>query len=117
MLYITNKKIINTKKIQYALKKLYGINIFTSKKICKNIGINPNLLTMQIDEYHINRLKKYIKENIIIEYHLKNINNKRKNFLLKSKNIRGIRQHFGLPVRGQRTHSNAKTSKKIKNKK
>jgi ribosomal protein S13 len=69
---------------------------------------------MYIEDYHINRLKKYIKENINIEHFLKSEKKNYINFLIKNKNIRGIRQHFGLPVRGQRTHSNAKTSKKIK---
>jgi small subunit ribosomal protein S13 len=114
MLRIFNKKLINSKKIIYSLINLYGINIFQSKKICKYVGINQNIKTINLKIYHTNRLKNYIKKNIIIEHFLKEKEKKNKNFLLEIKNIRGIRQHFGLPIRGQRTHSNAKTSKKNK---
>jgi small subunit ribosomal protein S13 len=113
MLRILNKKIQNTKKITYALIKIYGINIFTSNKICKYVGINPKILTIRIKNYHINRLKFFIRKNLVIERFLKKKEINKKKILLKIKNIKGLRQHFGLPIRGQRTHSNAKTSKKI----
>jgi len=116
MLRIINKKIENNKKIVYALKIIYGININTSKKICKHIGINPNNLTINIEDYHKNRLIKYIKENIIIEHFLKEKEKIYINKLIQNKNIRGIRHFFGLPVRGQRTHSNAKTAKILRKK-
>lgn len=109
---VLNKK--NSKKILYSLITLYGINIFKSKNICKNVGINPKIKTDKLKNYQLNRLKKYIKENIIINELLKEEKKKKINNLLEIKNIRGIRQHFGLPVRGQRTHSNAKTIKKFK---
>lgn len=112
MLRIINKKLVDEKKILYALLKLYGINISSSKNICKNIGLNPKTKTINIKNYHINRLKNFIKENIIIEHFLKDDKKKKISFLLTIKNRRGIRQYYGLPVRGQRTHSNAKTIKK-----
>jgi small subunit ribosomal protein S13 len=117
MLRIINKKIENKKKISYALLKVYGINVFQTKKICKNTGLNPKTQTLHLKNYHINRLKNFIKENIIIEHFLKEKKKKKIQLLLEIKNKRGIRQHFGLPVRGQRTHSNAKTSKKFVKKK
>lgn len=114
MLLIFNKKLIDSKKILFSLTKLYGINIFQSKKICKYVGINPNIKIINLKIYHINRLKFFIKKNIVIEHFLKKKKKKIKNLLLECKNIRGIRQYLGFPVRGQRTHSNAKTSKKFK---
>lgn len=113
MLRIVNKNIEKEKKVVYALIKLYGINIFQSKKICKYIGINPKIKTIKLKNYHTNRLKNYIKKNYIIEHFLKEYKKDKIKNLIEIKNIRGIRQHFGLPVRGQRTHSNAKTIKKL----
>lgn len=115
MLRILNKKLPKSKKIVYSLIEIYGINIFQSKKICKNIGLNPNIITDKIKNYHSNRLKNYIKKNLVIENFLKEEKKIKIKLLLNSKNIRGIRKYYGLPVNGQRTHTNAKTSKKFKN--
>lgn len=114
MLYIFNKKISNSKNILYSLIILYGINKFQSKKICKNIGINPKITINKLKNYQVNRLSNYIKKNIKTELILRDIKKKYINNLLESKNIRGIRKRLGLPVHGQRTRSNARTSKKFK---
>ena len=114
MLYIFNKTISDSKSILYSLTTLYGINEFQSKKICKNIGINPKITLNKLKNNHVNRLIIYINKNLKVEQILKKKKTERLNELIEIKNIRGIRQSQGLPVRGQRTHTNAKTSKKIK---
>ena len=114
MLYIFNKTISNSKSILYSLTILYGINEYQSKKICKNVGINPQITINTLKNYQVNRLISYINKNLKIEQVLKQINKTKLNDLLEIKNIRGIRQSAGLPVRGQRTHTNAKTAKKFK---
>ena len=115
MLYIFNKTIPETTSIVYALTILYGINIYQSKRICKNIGINPQITVNKLKNNHVNRLINYINKNIKIEQFLKKDKKDKINNLLEIKNIRGIRISQGLPVRGQRTHTNAKTAKKLKN--
>ncbi len=114
MLYIFNKTISDSKSILYSLTVLYGINEYQSKKICKNIGINPQITINKLKNNHVNRLINYINKNIKIEQLLKKSKKDRLNELLEIKSSRGIRQSLGLPVRGQRTHTNAKTAKKIK---
>ena len=114
MLYIFNKTISNSKSILYSLTTLYGINEYQSKKICKNVGINPQITVNKLKNYQVNRLISYINKNLKIEQVLKQINKTKLNELLEIKSIRGIRQSSGLPVRGQRTHTNAKTAKKFK---
>nr|YP_010394525.1 ribosomal protein S13 [Phytophthora pluvialis]UXG56181.1 ribosomal protein S13 [Phytophthora pluvialis]DAZ88572.1 TPA_asm: ribosomal protein S13 [Phytophthora pluvialis]DAZ88962.1 TPA_asm: ribosomal protein S13 [Phytophthora pluvialis] len=114
MLYIFNKTISDSKSILYSLNILYGINEFQSKKICKNIGINPQITLNKLKNNHVNRLTSYINKNLKVEQLLKKAKTERLNELVEIKSNRGIRQSQGLPVRGQRTHTNAKTSKKIK---
>jgi small subunit ribosomal protein S13 len=114
MLYIFNKTISNSKSILYSLRVLYGINEYQSKKICKNVGINPQITVNKLKNYQVNRLINYINKNLKIEQVLKQSKKNRLNELLEIKSIRGIRQSAGLPVRGQRTHTNAKTAKKFK---
>ena len=113
MLYIFDKEISNSNSILYSLTVLYGINIFQSKRICKNIGINPQTTINKLKKNQLNRLINYINKNIKIEQLLKKLKKDQLNKLLDIKTNRGIRRNFGLPVRGQRTHTNAKTSKKL----
>nr|YP_010118000.1 ribosomal protein S13 [Phytophthora captiosa]QPN54011.1 ribosomal protein S13 [Phytophthora captiosa] len=114
MLYIFNKTISNSKSILYSLIVLYGINEYQSKKICKNIGINPQITLNKLKNNHVNRLINYINKNLKVEQLLKKAKTERLNELVEIKSNRGIRQSQGLPIRGQRTHTNAKTSKKLK---
>jgi small subunit ribosomal protein S13 len=116
MLYIFNKTISDSNSILYALTILYGINKYQSKKICKNIGINPQITINKLKNNHVNRLIKYINKNIKIEQLLKKEKKDRINELLEIKTMRGIRHSQGLPVHGQRTHTNARTAKKLRNK-
>lgn len=115
MLYIFNKIISDSKNILYALTILYGINKFQAKKICKNIGINPQITLNKLKNNHVNRLITYINKNLKIEHLLKKSKTERLNELLEIKSNRGIRRSQGLPVKGQRTHTNARTSKKLQN--
>ena len=114
MLYIFNKTISDSKSILYSLTVLYGINEYQSKKICKNIGINPQITINKLKNNHVNRLINYINKNIKIEQLLKQSKKDRLNELLDIKSNSGIRLSQGLPVRGQRTNTNAKTVKKLK---
>lgn len=114
MLYIFNKTISNSKSILYSLTTLYGINEYQSKKICKNVGINPQITVNKLKNYQVNRLTNYINKNLKIEQVLRQLKKTKLKELLEIKSIRGIRQNVGLPVRGQRTHTNAKTVKKFK---
>nr|YP_009729756.1 ribosomal protein S13 [Plasmopara viticola]QHW07495.1 ribosomal protein S13 [Plasmopara viticola] len=114
MLYIFNKTISDSKSILYSLTVLYGISEFQSKRICKNIGINPQITLNKLKNNHVNRLINYINKNLKIEQLLRKSKTQRLNELLEIKSKRGVRRNQGLPVHGQRTHTNARTSKKIR---
>jgi len=116
MLYIFGKTIPTDKKIIYSLTKLFGINFYNSKKICKNVGINPSVRINSLKKNQIRKIIQYIDQNLIIEQDLKRNYILNKKNLINIKSIRGLRNLNGLPVRGQRTHTNRKTSKKLKNK-
>ena len=116
MLYIFNKTIPKSKNIVYSLTLLFGINKYQSTQICKNLGINPQIKVNKLKKNHVNSLIFYINKNLKIEQKLKFLKKNYISNLLDIKNVRGIRQNLGLPVRGQRTHTNAKTSKKFKKK-
>ena len=117
MLYIFNKTIDDSKSILYGLTQIYGINLYKSKKICNYLGINPQISINKLKKNQVNKIIKYINKYIKIEELLKKNKKENINNLLNIKNIRGIRLNNGLPVNGQRTHTNAKTVKKFNFKK
>lgn len=114
LLYLFNKTLKSSINILRALTVLYGINRYQSKQICKQIGINPQSKMSLIRKSHINLLTKYISRNIKIEQFLKRSKRKKLKKLLRIKLNRALRFRRGLPVRGQRTRTNAKTIKKLK---
>lgn len=115
MFRIFNKTISTSKSVLYALTKIYGINTYQSLQICKNLGINPKIGLKKLKKNLVNRLIIYINRNLKVEEFLKQRVADRLAELVTIKTKRGIRQKYGLPVRGQRTHTNAKTIKRLNN--
>lgn len=113
VLYIFNKPISRTKNIIYSLTKLYGINKYQSTKICRDLGLNPFIVIDTLKKIQLKAILKKLNKKMKIEEKLKL---KKKNHfedLLSIKLTRAVRQTKGLPVRGQRTHTNAKTIKRL----
>ena len=93
--------------------KIYGIGLNNSLLLCKKLGLSKNIKIKDLSREQINKLLKTVELlNLIVGSDLK------KNKLIISKKLiaiktyRGLRSYQGLPVRGQRTHTNAKTSKR-----
>ncbi len=105
----------SNKHIVIALRKIYGIGKVSSYYICKKANVIPSLKVNQLDENTISSIQKIVSE-FDIEGNLRTrirFNIKR---LKDIKCYRGMRHKVGLPVRGQRTKTNARTRKKNKKK-
>lgn len=106
---ISGVNIPEQKRIEIALTYIYGIGRSLSKKILKEIKIDPNLKASQLDPVQVNKLKEAIEKKYKIEGELKRevmMNIKR----LKDMAVwRGMRHFKKLPVRGQRTKTNNRT--------
>ena len=99
------------KHILYALPYIYGIGLSSSKEILEKAGIDFNVKTDDLSESEIATLRKIIDSDYKVEGALRaeiNMNRKR---LMDIRCYRGIRHRRGLPVRGQRTRTNARTRK------
>lgn len=99
------------KRVEIALTYIYGIGRSTSKKILEKTGVNPNTRVRDLTEDEVNRLKDEIEKNYKVEGDLRRevaMNIKR---LIDIGCYRGLRHRRGLPVRGQRTRTNARTRK------
>lgn len=98
------------KRIQIALTYIYGIGNSRSLEILAATGIDPNMRTQDLGDDEVNRLRRQI-ETFKVEGALRteiSMNIKR---LMDIGCYRGLRHRRGLPVRGQRTHTNARTHK------
>ena len=115
MIYIFETELTTTKSVSFALQKIYGLGLTQSLKICKTLGFSSNLKLSRLSNDQLKKLIKTIESlDLLITTELK----KQKSFALKElvnlKTYRGIRRIQGLPVRGQRTHTNGKTAKYVR---
>jgi small subunit ribosomal protein S13 len=99
------------KRIEVALTYIFGIGQSRSRRILGNTGISPDLRTQDLTDEDVNRLRREIEGKYKVEGALRtevSMNVKR---LMDIGCYRGLRHRRGLPVRGQRTHTNARTHK------
>ena len=99
------------KRIEIGLTYIYGIGKTVSKRIIANLNIDPNILTDDLSESEINSIRKVIDKDYKVEGELRtevSMNIKR---LMDFGSYKGIRHRRSLPVRGQRTSTNARTRK------
>ena len=111
MARLSGVDIPNQKRIEVALTYIYGIGLTSAKKILAATGINPDTRAKDLTDDDIAKLHDEIENNYTVEGELRRetaMNIKR---LVEVNCYRGIRHRKGLPVRGQRTKTNARTRK------
>ena len=99
------------KRVEIGLTYIYGIGLTTSQKMLADVGINPDTRVKDLSETEISKLRDYIEHNLHVEGDLRrevSLNIKR---LTEIGCYRGLRHRRGLPVRGQRSKTNARTRK------
>ena len=99
------------KRIEVGLTYIYGIGLTTSKKILAETGVNPDVRVKDLSEEDLGKLRDYIQENLTVEGDLHREVSQNVKRLMEIGCYRGLRHRRGLPVRGQRTHTNARTRK------
>ena len=99
------------KRIEVGLTYIYGIGPTTSKKILAETGVDPDIRVRDLTEDDLAKLRDYITANITTEGDLHREVRQNINRLMEIGCYRGLRHRKGLPVRGQRTHTNARTRK------
>jgi small subunit ribosomal protein S13 len=108
---ISGVDIPREKRLEISLTYIYGIGRTTAKQVCTGVGIDENTRVRDLTEEEVTRLRTWIDANLKVEGDLRrDVQNdiKRK---MEIGSYQGIRHRRGLPVRGQRTHTNARTRK------
>ncbi|MDD7368812.1 MAG: 30S ribosomal protein S13 [Berryella intestinalis] len=99
------------KRVEIGLTYIYGIGLTTSKKILAETGVNPDTRCNDLTEDDLSKLRDYIQGNLTVEGDLHREVSQNIKRLMEIGCYRGLRHRRGLPVRGQRTHTNARTRK------
>lgn len=113
LIYLLESELPNNMSLIFALQRVYGIGKKNSLLICKKLGFSSNLKVKNLSKQQISDILNIIESlNLIIASDLKKLKTLTIKNLISIKSYRGLRRTKGLPVRGQRTHTNAKTARK-----
>ena len=111
MARIAGVDIPREKRLEIALTYVFGVGRPTSLKVCADLGLNPDTRVRDLTDDEVNRIRVYVDQNLRVEGDLRRDvaqDIKRK---IEIGCYQGIRHRRGLPVHGQRTHTNARTRK------
>jgi small subunit ribosomal protein S13 len=99
------------KRVEIGLTYIFGIGLTTSQKILRETGISPDTRVRNLTEEEVVRLREFIDRQLKVEGDLRREVGQNIKRLMEIGCYRGLRHRKGLPVRGQRTHTNARTRK------
>ena len=111
MARIAGVNIPSGKKLKISLTYIYGIGNKKALEVCGKAVIDPEKRTFDLSEEAVIRLREVISSSFIVQGDLRSKISKDIQELISMKHYRGLRHMRGLPVRGQRTHTNARTRK------
>jgi small subunit ribosomal protein S13 len=97
------------KRIEIGLTYIYGIGLTRSKDVLKATGVNPDIRVKDLSDADVSLLREEVEENYQIEGDLRRLESMNIKRLMDIGTYRGRRHRLGLPVRGQRTRTNART--------
>jgi small subunit ribosomal protein S13 len=114
MARIAGVDIPKDKRVEISLQYIYGVGPASSRRILSSSGINPDTKVKDLSEQEVSRIREVIDKEYKVEGGLRkevNLNIKR---LIEIGSYRGLRHRRGLPVRGQRTRTNARTKRGLR---
>ena len=114
MLYVLNTNLNTKKKLFTALTEIYGLGKHTCLQLCDLLGVSGDRRLKQLSPVQIEHLTQLVNQNYNIGSEIKRSTIKNVQRLIKIASYRGFRHTEGLPVRGQRTHGNSRTRRKLK---
>ena len=111
MARIAGVDIPREKRLEISLTYIFGIGRSTSQKICDATGLSPNTRVRDLTEDEVNRIRGWVDQNITVEGDLRRDVQQDIKRKIEIGCLQGVRHRKGIPVRGQRTHTNARTRK------
>jgi len=111
MARIAGVNLPNQKRLEIGLTYIYGIGQPTAQQICAALGLSPDTKVRDLTEDEVAKLRDYIDANLQVEGDLRRERTQAIKRLQEIGSLRGVRHRRNLPVRGQRTKTNARTRK------
>jgi len=111
MARISGVDIPREKRLEISLTYIFGIGKTTAQQICAATGLDPNTRVRNLTEDEINKIRTYVDANLTVEGDLRRDVSQDIKRDIEIGCLQGVRHRKGLPVRGQRTHTNARTRK------
>lgn len=111
MARIAGVNIPTAKRVPIALTYIHGIGSMYADQIVQAVGIDPSRRVNDLSDAEVLAIREYIDANLTVEGDLRRENQMNIKRLMDLGSYRGLRHRRGLPVRGQRTHTNARTRK------
>ena len=111
MARISGVNIPSGKRVEIALTYVFGVGSTRAKKICKEARLDPSKRVNSLTEDELTVIRDIIEKKFVVEGDLRRDNSINLKRLIDLGCYRGLRHRKGLPVRGQRTHTNARTRK------
>ncbi len=114
MARIAGVDIPRDKRVDVSLRYIFGIGISVASQICTHTTVSGETKVRDLTDDEISRIREYIDRNYIVEGELRKQVRQNIQRLVEINSYRGIRHRRGLPVRGQRTQTNARTKRGIR---
>lgn len=111
MARIAGVNIPDNKKVGIALTYIHGIGLVTAHEICEKVAVSVDKRVNQLSDAEISKVREVIDKEYVVEGDLRREVSMNIKFLMDLGCYRGLRHRRKLPVRGQRTHTNARTRK------
>ncbi len=111
MARIAGTNIPEQKRVEVSLTYIYGIGLTTSQKMLQDLNINPDTRVKDLNEKELGSIREYIDKNLTVEADLSRVVTGNIKRLKEIGAYRGLRHKASLPVRGQRTKTNARTKR------
>ena len=111
MARIAGVDIPREKRLEISLTYIFGIGRTTAQTLCSALGIDPNTRVRDLTDEEVNRIRAYVDANLQVEGDLRREVSQDIKRKIEIGCYQGVRHRRGLPVRGQRTHTNARTRK------
>ena len=101
----------NNKRLEISLTYIFGVGKTTAKKVCEGLNLDPGMKASDLTEEQVGQLASYLQKNFAVEGQLRRTIAGNISRLRDIACYRGLRHRRGLPVRGQRTRTNARSRK------
>nr|QXE44249.1 ribosomal protein S13 [Sciadopitys verticillata]BDC46307.1 ribosomal protein S13 [Sciadopitys verticillata] len=113
-LFLLGTRLLPNEQVRIAPTKIYGIGPKEATRVCSRLGISENIKVNESTKYQIDQIERIIGQNYVVRWELKRVKRADIERLIPISRYRGIRHQDGLPLRGQRTHTNARTCRPFK---